>query len=110
MPNPVVTGGTWNGSPYDINDKRINDQDITNWNTSKPKTGSLTLTTSWTDNQDGTYSQSVTITGSTANSKVNLQPDATTIIAMATDKVQALYISNTNGTLSAIAVSNAPTT
>ena len=69
----------------------------------------ITLSTSWSGS--GPYTQTVTLPNytATANSKVDLQPDATTINQMITDKVLALYISNTNGTLTAYAIGAAPT-
>ena len=51
----------------------------------------------------------VTISRTTANSTVDLQPDATTINQMAEDGTEALYIANDNGTLTAYAVGEKPT-
>ena len=45
----------------------------------------------------------------TANSKVDLQPDAVTINQMISDSVLALYIVNNSGTLTAYAIGAAPT-
>lgn len=70
---------------------------------------SVTLSASWSGS--GPYTQTVTVSGYTvtANSKVDLQPDATTIAQLITDGVSALYIVNNNGTLTAYAVGTAPT-
>ena len=75
----------------------------------KPSKHSLSLTTTWSGS--GPYTQTVTVSGATitANSKVDLQPDATAINQLITDGVNGLYISNTNGTLTAYAVGAAPT-
>ena len=74
-----------------------------------PKTGTVTLSTTWSGN--GPYTQTVTVTGVsiTNYSKVDIQPDATAIQQMIDDEVAAIYISNTNGTLTAYAVGAAPT-
>ena len=68
----------------------------------------VTLSTNWTGDASP-YTQSVTISGTTANSKVDLQPDATAIAQMADDGTVALYIANDNGTLTAYAVGEKPT-
>ena len=73
--------------------------------TEKPSQASITLSTSWTGNSSP-YTQTVTISGHTitSNSKVDIQPDATAIEQLISDGVQALYIVNNNGTLTAYAV------
>lgn len=70
---------------------------------------SVTLGTTWSGN--GPYTQTVTVSGYTvtANTKVDLQPDATAIAQMISDGVNALYVVNNNGTLTAYAVGAAPT-
>lgn len=73
----------------------------------KPRKTSITLDTSWSG--AGPYTHTVSISGITANSKVDLQPDATVISQMVSDGVQALYVDNNNGTLTAYAVGAAPT-
>ena len=72
------------------------------------KKASITLTPHWTGDASP-YTQAITISGTTANSKVDLQPDATTITQMADDGTAALYIANDNGTLTAYAVGEKPT-
>ena len=72
------------------------------------KKTSITLSTNWTG-AASPYTQSVTIAGTTSNSKVDLQPDATAIAQMADDGTVALYITNDNGTLTANAVGEKPT-
>ena len=72
------------------------------------KKASITLSTSWSGDASP-YTQAVTISGTTANSKVDLQPDATAITQMTDDGTVALYIANDNGTLTANAVGEKPT-
>lgn len=67
---------------------------------------SVTLTTSWLG--DGPYTQVVSISGTTANTKVDLQPDAAALGQMLSDGVMALWIENDNGTLTAKALGAAP--
>ena len=84
---------------------RINKVQVggTTYNLSSTSTGTITLSTTWSGNDP--YTQTVTVTGATvtSNSKVDLQPDATVIASLMNDGVKALYISNTNGTLTAYA-------
>ena len=51
----------------------------------------------------------MTISGTTSNSKVDLQPDVSVITQMMTDGTVALHIVNDNGTLTAYAVGEKPT-
>lgn len=71
------------------------------------KKGSITLSATWSG--EGPYTQTVTLSGVTANSKVDVQPDAATLQTLMDDGVSALYISNTDGTLTAYAIGAAPT-
>lgn len=72
------------------------------------KKTTVTLSTDWTGTESP-YTQTVTISGTTTNSKVDLQPDATAIAQMADDGTVALYVANDNGTLTAYAVGETPT-
>lgn len=75
----------------------------------KVRLDTITTTTSWSGS--GPYTQTVTL-GSytpTAYSKVDLQPNATALAQLISDGVQALYVSNTNGTLTMYAIGAAPT-
>lgn len=77
---------------------------------SVPEVGSITMTTSWSG--AGPYTQTVTVSGGptvTSASMVDLQPDAAAIAQLISDGVQALYIVNNSGTLTATAVGAAPT-
>lgn len=72
------------------------------------KKATVTLSTNWTGNASP-YTQSVTVSGTTANSKVDLQPDATAIAQMIDDGTVAMYVVNNNGVLTAYAVGEKPT-
>lgn len=72
------------------------------------KKTTITLSTNWTGTESP-YTQVVTVNGTTINSKVDLQPDASVITQMAEDGTVALYIVNDNGTLTANAVGEKPT-
>lgn len=70
----------------------------------------LSLSTSWSGANP--YTQTATLSGytTTLHTKVDLQPNATVISQLINDGVEALYIENNNGTLTAYAVGAAPTT
>lgn len=72
------------------------------------KKTTVTLSTNWAGNASP-YTQVITISGTTSNSKVDLQPDATVIEQMADDGTLALYIANDNGILTAYAIGEKPT-
>lgn len=70
---------------------------------------SLSLSTAWAGTASP-FTQSVTgVSGITANSQVDLQPDAAVISRLIADKVSAVYIGNDGGTLTAYAVGAKPT-
>ncbi len=116
----AATAGTDYATPAQVNAKYtkpsggIPDTDIVSaatWNAkaTKPTKNSITLSATWSG--DDPYTQVVTVSGYTltANSKVDLQPDATTVNQLIADGVIALYIENNNGTLTAYAIGAAPT-
>lgn len=70
------------------------------------KTGSITLSSTWSGS--GPYTQTVSVTGVTAASRVDLQPTATQLAALITDGVTALTVENNNGTLTVYALGAAP--
>ena len=76
-------------------------------NAAKPKVATISVSTSWSGS--GPYTQTVTVPGATASSKVDLQPDATILSQLAADGVTALYIVNDGGVFTAYAVGAVPT-
>lgn len=69
--------------------------------------GSVTLSTAWSGS--GPYTQTVQVLGAGANSRIDLQPDATVIQQMLDDGVSAMYIENNNGVFTAYAIGEKPT-
>ncbi len=89
--------------------QRINETNTTLQNKADTtKKTTVTLSTNWTGDTSP-YTQTVTIFGTTPNSKVDLQPDATAVSQMVDDGTVSLYIANNNGTLTAYAVGEKPT-
>lgn len=72
------------------------------------KKTTVTLSTSWSGSSSP-YTQTVTISGTTSNSKIDLQPDARVIQQMIDDEVVAMNIVNDNGVLTAYAIGGKPT-
>lgn len=69
---------------------------------------SVTLATAnWTGNASP-YSQAVTISGVTANSKIDLQPTATQIVALQNEEIQ-LMVENNDGVCTCYAIGGKPT-
>lgn len=70
----------------------------------------ITTSTTWTGNSSP-YTQTVTLSSYTvtANTKVDVQADATTLAALAIVGTTQLFISNNNGTLTLYAIGNKPT-
>ena len=96
---------------YRINMKRYNGTD---YDIMYPKTlteqvivDSVTIGTSWTGS--GPYTQTVAVENADANSKVDIQADATIIQKLIDAGTTALYIVNNDGVFSAVAVGAAPT-
>ena len=77
----------------------------------QPDLGTMSLSATWTGSASP-YTQIVTVSGATitANSKVDIQPDAALIAQMVEDGCTALYIVNEDGTLVAYAIGAAITT
>ena len=96
---------------FDVIDSRmkLNQQMAESAVTTAPSRGYISLSTTWSGN--GPYTQTVTVGNATItpDSKVDLQPDSTSIAQMITDGVTAMWIENNNGTLTAYAMGAAPT-
>ena len=91
-----MASGTW--SPWDT------------LNYMRPQKASVTLSSSWSGS--GPYTQTVSISGATitANTKVDVQPDASLLASMVSAGTSALFIQNNNGTLTAYAIGAVPIT
>ena len=106
----IASASTWNAKgTYSKPSGGIPDSDIASastWNSKATKPDMATVAISATWSGSGPYTQTVTVSGATvtANSKVDLQPNADQIAQLIEDGVQALYIANNNGTLTAYAV------
>lgn len=118
---PIVDGSyvapTWaNGTTPAItaaelqamSDTIVNNQTGVGNAQSKIRVASVTLGTNWTTSGSN-FTQTVTISGTTANSKIDVQPNALALSQMVSDKVSALYIDNNAGTLTAYAIGAKPT-
>jgi len=88
-----------NGVEYPMDSDYLTNRQVTQ--------GTVTIGTSWTGS--GPWSQTVTIQGATARTKVDLQPDATTLEQLVSDGVTAIWVENDNGTLTAKTIGAAPT-
>lgn len=93
----VATAGTDYATPAQVDAKAT-----------KPTKNSISLSATWSGS--GPYTQTVTVSGYTitANSKVDLQPDASVIEQLITDGVQGLFVTNNTSTLTATAIGAAP--
>ena len=96
----------YNGKDYDIMYPRTLIEQVTNGQR-QIIVGTVSLGTSWTGT--GPYTQVVTVAEADADSKVDIQPDATIIQKLIDAGTTALYIVNDNGVFSAVAIGSAPT-
>ena len=96
----------YNGADYDIMYPRTLIEQVTNGQR-QIIVDTVSLGTSWTGT--GPYTQVVTVAEADADSKVDLQPDATIIQKLIDAGTTALYIVNDNGVFSAVAIGSAPT-
>ena len=95
----------YNGTDYDIMYPRTLIEQVTNGQ-KQIIVDTISLGTSWTGT--GPYTQVVTVAEADADSKVDLQPDATIIQKLIDAGTTALYIVNDNGVFSAVALGAAP--
>lgn len=95
----------------DATHRLVTDTEKSTWNAkqNKIKTGSITLSTSSWSGSGTTYTQTVTISGGTSSSKIDLQPNSTVLSQLISNKVSALYIENNSGTFKAYAIGAKPT-
>lgn len=65
----------------------------------------------WAESITGVYTQTITISGATITSKtkVDIQPDVSTIEQLIADNVLGIFIENNNGTLTIYSIGSAPT-
>ena len=77
-------------------------------NACKVKKAALSLTAASWAGSASPYTQSVTITGITVNSKVDIQMDATALGVLIDSGTSAIWIENNNGTLTAKALGEKP--
>lgn len=96
----------YNGTDYDIMYPRTLIEQVTDGQ-KQIIVDTVSLGTSWTG--AGPYTQTITVAEADANSKVDLQPDATIIQKLIDAGTTALYIVNDNGVFSAVAIGSAPT-
>lgn len=114
--NPIPAGGVTGNEIADgaVTASKIAAEAVTPEKASAgvlPFVDAISIDTSWVG-ASSPYSHSVTLSDytPTALSKVDIQPDATAIAQLIEDGVAGLYIVNNNGTLTAYAVGEKPTT
>ena len=73
------------------------------------KTGTLVIPSAWVENS-GVFTQTLSTSppGVTAYSKIDLQPGSTMLSQLIADGVTALWVQNSNGTLTVYALGAAP--
>ena len=96
----------YNGTDYDIMYPRTLIEQVTDGQ-KQIIVDTVSIGTSWTGT--GPYTQVVTVAEADADSKVDLQPDATIIQKLIDAGTTALYIVNDDGVFSAVAIGSAPT-
>lgn len=96
----------YNGTDYDIMYPKTLTEQVINGQR-QIIVDSITIGTSWTGS--GPYTQTVTVENADANSKVDIQADATIIQKLIDAGTTALYIVNNDGVFSAVALGAAPT-
>lgn len=74
----------------------------------KAKVFSVSLPTNRWVAVSGAYTQTITVSGSTTKSKIDLQPTSSVISVLINSKCTGMYVENNNGNLTVYAVSNKP--
>lgn len=98
----------WDGNAWFAGDIRVGGTSYADAISLLPKRTSVTLpATNWTGSTNP-WSQVVTISGITANSKVDLQPTAVQIVEMQNNDI-ALMTENNNGVITVYAIGSKPT-
>lgn len=108
-PHGVTKAQVGLGSVDDTSDmnKPVSTAQQTAINACKVKKNTLTLpTASWTGS--GPYTQTVTITGITVNSKVDIQMDANSLGVLIDSGTSAIWMENNNGTITAKCIGDKP--
>ena len=96
----------YNGTDYDIMYPRTLIEQVTDGQR-QIIVDTVSIGTSWTGT--GPYTQVITVGEADADSKVDIQPDATIIQKLIDAGTTALYIVNDSGVFSAVAIGSAPT-
>ena len=68
----------------------------------------VVLTTDWQTVSPCLYSQTITVDGATADSRIDLQPDADTLMLLDSCGVNSLWVENNNGVLTVYAMGGVP--
>ena len=89
-------------------DKPVSTAQQTAINACKVKKASVTLTAAGWTGDASPYAQTITLSGITVNSKVDIQMDATVLGVILDSGTSALWIENNNGTLTAKAMGEKP--
>jgi hypothetical protein len=84
--------------------KAIKKSDIT-----KIKTGTINLSANNWIESDTIFTQTITIANTTANSKIDLQPNNMVLTQLINDNVSALYVENNDGVFIVYAIGSFPT-
>lgn len=96
----------YNGTDYDVMYPRTLIEQVTDGQR-QIIVDSVSIGTSWSGT--GPYTQTIVVDNADANSKVDIQTDATIIQKLIDSGTTALYIVNNDGVFSAVAVGSAPT-
>lgn len=110
-----ITGGSWT-TPKDVSQcylAVIGDDGVIRKGRHKdfetaPRISNITLLAASWVGSDSPYTQTITLAGTTVNSKVDVQMDATALGILVDSSTTALWVENSNGTLTAKALGEKP--